>query len=93
MQVNSLKLNLKNIKKFLRVDHDFDDEILNLYISAAEELAKNYLGEKFESLKNNPLVKTALISHIKYLYEEDEDSMLMDNVISEYRKHIQKKIY
>ena len=89
-----VRMNIKNVKKFLHIDHDYDDALINLYILSAEELAIHYLGDKFYDLRNkHPMIKTAMIMHIKYLYEEEWGDELLEKITHIYSSYINKKLY
>lgn len=61
-------ISLKYAKQYLRVDNDYDDEIINDMIDVACELAENYLSRKIHQSKLRLTVYDSLPSSIKLLY-------------------------
>lgn len=61
-------LELSTVKNFLRIEHDEDDELITMYISAAAEYIKSACGNDvdFDSAK----VNTVLLMLISDFYEK-----------------------
>ena len=62
---------LKEAKKYLRVDHDDDDNIIRKFIKAAETLCEGTLRKPVEPL---PIHKVAALFAVAYLYEHRESA-------------------
>lgn len=61
-------ITLKYAKQYLRIDHNYDDEIIVDMIDVAIESAENYLGRHIQKSKWRMTIYGSLPSFIKLLY-------------------------
>ncbi len=68
-------ITLKEIKNYLRVDHDDDDELLESLIDSSEQLCMDVarIDDK-AAFEQEPCSKIAVMYAIAYLYEHREDA-------------------
>lgn len=60
-------LDLATVKNFLRCEHDEDDELIQMYIGAAEDYVKSACGDSVDLEK--PKARTVLLMLISDYYE------------------------
>jgi uncharacterized phage protein (predicted DNA packaging) len=68
-------ITLEEIKNYLRVDHDDDDELLESLIDSSEQLCMDVarIADK-DAFEQEPCSKIAVMYAIAYLYEHREDA-------------------
>ncbi len=68
-------ITLEEIKNYLRVDHDDDDELLESLIDSSEQLCMDVarIDDK-DAFEQEPCSKIAVMYAIAYLYEHREDA-------------------
>ncbi len=70
-----MTVSVKEIKNFLRVDHNEDDSLIRSYISAAEALCLDILRTEDRTiLKTAKNAKIAVLYAIAYFYEHREEA-------------------
>lgn len=67
-------LNLDEMKGYLRVDFNDDDELIEQLISAAENLCADIARLSVVELSMMPTSKIAVMYAVAYLYEHREDA-------------------
>lgn len=65
---------LEEIKGYLRVDFDDDDELIQHFIIAGENLCADIARISVEELSEIPSSKIAVMYAVAYLYEHREDA-------------------
>ncbi|MGQ8820309.1 head-tail connector protein [Bibersteinia trehalosi] len=72
------RIELEEIKQHLRIDHNLDDELLELYSTAALEAAENHIGKTFgsdnssDTVKFTQGIKVGCLMFIGHLYANRE---------------------
>ena len=68
-------ITLEEIKNYLRVDHDEDDELLESLIDSSEQLCMDVarIDDK-DAFEQEPCSKIAVMYTVAYLYEHREDA-------------------
>ena len=68
-------ITLEEIKNYLRVDHDEDDELLESLIDSSEQLCRDVarIDDK-DAFEQEPCSKIAVMYAIAYIYEHREDA-------------------
>ncbi len=68
-------ITLEEIKNYLRVDHDDDDELLESLIDSSEQLCMDVarIDDK-DAFEQEPCSKIAVMYAVAYLYEHREDA-------------------
>ena len=70
-----MTVSVKEVKNFLRVDHNDDDSLIRSYISAAEALCLDILRTEDRTiLKTAKNAKIAVLYAIAYFYEHREEA-------------------
>ena len=70
-----MTVSVKEVKNFLRVDHNEDDSLIRSYISAAEALCFDILRTEDRTiLKTAKNAKIAVLYAIAYFYEHREEA-------------------
>ena len=65
---------LEEIKGYLRVDFDDDDELIKYFIVTGENLCADIARISVEELSEIPSSKIAVMYAVAYLYEHREDA-------------------
>lgn len=71
-------IELDEIKQHLRLDHDYDDDLLTAYSLAAIEAAQNYIGKEFDeehttiTVKFTNGIRIGCLMFIAHLYANRE---------------------
>ncbi len=65
-------ITLEEMKNYLRIDQDEDDELILSLISGSEELCKDVIRQEPE--EDSELFKTAVLYATAYLYEHREEA-------------------
>ena len=65
---------LEEMKNYLRVDFDDDDELIQHFIIAGENLCADIARISVEELSEIPSSKIAVMYAVAYLYEHREDA-------------------
>ena len=65
---------LEEMKGYLRVDFDDDDELIKYYIVTGENLCADIARISVEELSEIPSSKIAVMYAVAYLYEHREDA-------------------
>lgn len=74
----NIDLNLEEIKRHLNLDHDLDDELLEVYKSTALEVCRKHIGKTFgeeeteQTVPFTPAIKVSCLMYIAYLYTNRE---------------------
>jgi uncharacterized phage protein (predicted DNA packaging) len=64
---------LERVKEHLRIEHDFDDDLILGYMAAAKDFAETFLGRKLEEFDELPAtVLSGLLLHVGLMYEDRE---------------------
>ena len=70
-----MTVSVKEVKNFLRVDHNEEDALIRSYISAAEALCLDILRtDDITILKSEKNAKIAVLYAIAYFYEHREEA-------------------
>ena len=70
-----MTVSLKEVKKFLRVDHNDDDSLIRSYIYAAESLCLDIMRtDDRTKLKSEKNAKVAILYAVAYFYEHREEA-------------------
>lgn len=94
------KINLDEIKAHLRIEHDLDDDLLNLYAQTALEVAKDHIGKEWgetttaTTVQFTNSVKVGCLMYIGHLYANREmttDTMAIMRVIPMSVKNLWEK--
>jgi uncharacterized phage protein (predicted DNA packaging) len=63
---------VKETKKFLRIDHNQEDDIIDHFIVVASEMAIVFLGEEVCNQKKiGNIIKRIVIAHVGMMYDGD----------------------
>lgn len=66
---------LEEMKKYLRVDYDDEDGLIENFIQSAQKLCMDILRTSDETdLENDANAKTAVLYVVSYLYEHREEA-------------------
>ncbi|WP_297571278.1 head-tail connector protein [uncultured Anaerovibrio sp.] len=66
---------LEETKQYLRIDGDYDDELITGLMSAANDLCLAILRQNESDLdRDNPRLKTAIFYAVTYLYEHRDEA-------------------
>ena len=66
---------LEETKEYLRIDGDYDDGLIEGFITTAQELCLTILRKsELELAGGNPQLKTAVFYAVAYLYEHREEA-------------------
>ena len=65
---------LEEMKRYLRVDFDDDDELIKYFIVTGENLCADIARISVEELSEIPSSKIAVMYAVAYLYEHREDA-------------------
>lgn len=86
---DSLSLDLEDVKKYLRVEFDHDNRLIENLIASALEFVDHELNRRWEPGKVPAPIKIAVLQIIAWWYENrgDQDGMpsFAEDVISRYR--------
>ena len=70
-----MTVSVKEVKTFLRVDHDEDDTLIRSYIYAAESLCLDVMRtDDRTKLKSEKNAKIAILYAVAYFYEHREEA-------------------
>ena len=70
-----MTVSVKEVKTFLRVDHNEDDTLIRSYIYAAESLCMDVMRTDDRTmLKSEKNAKVAILYAVAYFYEHREDA-------------------
>ena len=70
-----MTVSVKEVKTFLRVDHDEDDTLIRSYIYAAESLCLDVMRtDDRTKLKSEKNAKVAILYAVAYFYEHREEA-------------------
>ena len=70
-----MTVSVKEVKTFLRVDHDEDDTLIRSYIYAAESLCLDIMRTDDRTmLKSEKNAKIAILYAVAYFYEHREEA-------------------
>ena len=70
-----MTVSVKEVKTFLRVDHNEDDTLIRSYIYAAESLCLDVMRTDDRTmLKSEKNAKVAILYAVAYFYEHREDA-------------------
>ena len=96
-------LTLELCKKHVYVDHDEDDELIELYAAAAEDSIENYLEQPLSNIEENgalpSAVREAMLLFFGTLYNNREGFSTMQSqptahikaLISKYKNYVIKR--
>ena len=66
---------LEETKQYLRIDGDYDDELIKGLMSTANDLCLAILRQEESELdKDNPRLRTAIFYAVTYLYEHRDEA-------------------
>lgn len=89
MAIEQLVITLGEMKSYLRIDHDADDELLTLLIATAKEQAQAYLNHDFTEIDEEGIVtyltvpssiKLACMKMVNSWYEYRDDVTEQSNL-------------
>lgn len=70
-----MMLSLDEVKLYLKVDQDDEDDIITGFILSAERMVADILRSDTDTLvENQPIIKIAVLYATAYLYEHREDA-------------------
>ena len=69
-----MAISLKEAKKYLRVDHDDDDTLIQKFLNSGTTLVKDTLRVTDEEFEYNALIKETILYAVAYQYEHREDA-------------------
>lgn len=70
-----MTVSVKEVKTFLRVDHNEDDSLIRSYIYAAESLCLDVMrSDDRTMLKSEKNAKVAILYAVAYFYEHREEA-------------------
>lgn len=70
-----MMLSLDEVKLYLKVDQDDEDDIITGFILSAERMVADILRSDTDTLvENQPITKIAVLYATAYLYEHREDA-------------------
>ena len=72
--VKNMIVELEEMKGYLRVDFDDDDELIKYFIVTGENLCADIARISVEELSEIPSSKIAVMYAVAYLYEHSEDA-------------------
>ena len=73
-----INLTIDEIKAYLNLDHDLDDELLEAYKAATLEVCQKHIGKTFgeeeteKTIPFTPAIKIGCLMYIAYLYTNRE---------------------
>lgn len=96
---NVTNLDVLFVKNYLRVDHDFDDQLIEMMINSAQSYIQSYLNQKFTDFIEVPSEFTiAALTLISEWYEKraiqsenaaiNELNHSFSGLLSQYRKYL-----
>lgn len=63
-------ITLEEVKLHCRIDDDYEDTLLQVYIDTSLEVCQKHVGKRFDSgLEFTPAIKTGCLMYISFLYE------------------------
>ena len=66
---------LEETKQYLRIDGDYDDELITGFMATANDLCLAILRQEESELdKDNPRLRTAVFYAVTYLYEHRDEA-------------------
>ena len=69
-----MAISLKEAKKYLRVDHNDDDTLIQKFLNSGTTLVKDTLRVTDEEFEYNALIKETILYAVAYQYEHREDA-------------------
>lgn len=74
---------LEEMKQYLRVDYEDDDQLITGFISSAEQLCRDVLRMDEEAdFSNDEKVRTAVMYTVAYFYEHREEADHHDLILT-----------
>ena len=75
-EVNRMIITLEEMKQYLRVDYDDDDNLIETFIAAAEKLCADVARISVDELHDicDDHIRTAVLYSVAYLYEHREEA-------------------
>lgn len=78
-----MMLSLDEVKLYLKVDQDDEDDIITGFILSAERMVADILRSDTDTLvENQPITKIAILYATAYLYEHREDADYQNLMLS-----------
>ncbi|HHH0073587.1 TPA: head-tail connector protein [Yersinia enterocolitica] len=63
-------ITLDEAKLHCRVDDDYEDSLIQIYIDAALEVCQQHIGKRFDAgLEFNPAIRVGCLMYVSQLYE------------------------
>lgn len=69
IELAPVTLNLDLVKQYLRIDHDYDDTELSLYLSCAISYVSNYIKAEDTEIIDNVELFIPILNLVSYFYE------------------------
>lgn len=63
-------ITLENVKEHLKIDHNNDDELIQLLLDGSKKYVLNYTGLSPEELENNQDICIAILVIISNIYDK-----------------------
>ena len=74
---------LEEMKQYLRVDYEDDDQLITDFITSAEQLCRDVLRmDEEDDFSNDEKVKTAVMYTVAYFYEHREEADHHDLILT-----------
>lgn len=74
---------LEEMKQYLRVDYEDDDQLITSFITTAEQLCRDVLRmDEEDDFSNDEKVKTAVMYTVAYFYEHREEADHHDLILT-----------
>lgn len=74
---------LEEMKQYLRVDYEDDDQLIASFITTAEQLCRDVLRmDEEDDFSNDEKVKTAVMYTVAYFYEHREEADHHDLILT-----------
>ena len=77
----NFEFTLEYVKKHLRIEHEFEDTLIEGYMQAAKGFCETFIGQKLDGFGELPAtVLAGLLMHVALLYESREGEFVEKNL-------------